>query len=501
MSKHDVVDAELARIRRERKAREANDILREQGAGTFREAAPREKKLPKPKPANDTAPEFSEEAIALTFADRHANQLRFVADWGRWLNWNGSVWKPDNINRVFTMSRKVSREMAEACDVPRVATAIASAKTVAAVERLARYDGRLATTGEQWDAKPYLLGVSQGVVDLRTGMESPPNRDNHLTQVTASTIAPPGTPHPAWSRFLDRITDHNAELISFLQRYVGYCATADISEHTFVFGYGTGMNGKGTFINTIGEILGDHATVADMGTFIAGNAERHPTDVAKLRGKRLVIAQETQEGRRWDETKLKALTGGDMLTARFMRQDFFDFKPTFKLFIIGNHKPRLSNVDPAMRRRLLLVPFTVQIPMAERDKHLPEKLKAEWPAILRWVIDGCLGWQRIGLAPPTIVRDATDEYFSGEDVFGQWLDDQCDVDIGNDWKWESVGALFTAWTAYATQSNDQPGTAKGFSEQMQARGFTPCRKGNARTRAFSGIRLIRRGNANDINND
>ncbi len=207
---------------------DANDVLREHGSDGLREAfdmAPREKKPPKPKPANDTAPEFSEEALALTFADRHANQLRFVADWGRWLIWNGSVWKPDNINRVFTLSRKVCREMAAACAVPHVATAIASAKTVAAVERLARYDQRLATTGEQWDAKPYMLAVSQGVVDLTTGIETAPRRENHLTRAAACSVAPPGTPHPLWSRFLDRITNHNTELAGFLQRYIGYCAT------------------------------------------------------------------------------------------------------------------------------------------------------------------------------------------------------------------------------------------------------------------------------------
>lgn len=453
---------------------------------------------PEPKPANDTVPEFSEEAIALTFADRYTDQLRFVADWGRWLIWNGSVWKPDNLNRVFTLSRNVCREIAAACDVPHAATAIASAKTVAAVERLARYDQRLATTGEQWDANPYMLGVSQGVIDLTTGIETAPRRENYLTQAAACPIAPPGTPHPLWSQFLDRITDHNTELAGFLQRYIGYCATGVTTEHAFVVGYGTGANGKSVFINTIGDILGDYATVADMGTFIAGNTERHPTDVAKLRGKRLVVAQETQEGRRWNETKLKALTGGDVQTARFMRQDFFDFKPTFKLFIAGNHKPSLSNVDEAIRRRLLLVPFSVCIPPAERDPHLQEKLKAEWPAILRWIVHGCLEWQRIGLASPTIVRDATDEYFSGEDVFGQWLDDECDVEIGNDWKWETVGGLFTAWTAYATQANEEPGTIKGFSEQMQARGFTQCRKGHDRTRAFSGIRFKRKI-INDVN--
>lgn len=453
---------------------------------------------PEPKLVNNAAPEFSEEALALTFADRHANELRFVADWGRWLIWNDTVWETDNINRVFTQSRKVCREMASACAVPQAATAIASAKTVAAVERLARYDQRLATTGEQWDAKPYMLGVSQGVVDLTTGLETAPDRENYLTQAAACSIAPPAAPHPLWSRFLDRITDYDTELAEFLQRYIGYCATGVTTEHAFVFGYGTGANGKSVFINTIGGILGDHATVADMGTFIASHAERHPTDVAKLRGKRLVIAQETQEGRRWNEAKLKSLTGGDVQTARFMRQDFFDFKPTFKLFIAGNHKPRLSNVDEAIRRRLLLVPFSVCIPPAERDPYLQEKLKAEWPAILRWIIDGCLEWQRLGLAPPTIVRDATDEYFSGEDVFGQWLDDQCEVEIDNNWKWESVRELFTAWTAYATQANEQPGTIKGFSELMQARGFSKCTKGNAKTRGFSGIQFKRK-TIHDVN--
>jgi P4 family phage/plasmid primase-like protien len=145
--------------------------------------------------------------------------------------------------------------------------------------------------------------------------------------------------------------------------------------------------------------------------------------VAKLHGFRLVVAQETEKGRKWDEAKIKTMTGGDKMTARFMRQDYFDFVPKFKLFIVGNHKPRLDNVDEAMRRRLLLVPFTVQIPPEERDPELPEKLKAEWPAILRWMIDGCLEWQKIGLAPPKIVTDATDEYFNDQDTLKQWLED------------------------------------------------------------------------------
>ena len=240
--------------------------------------------------------------------------------------------------------------------------------------------------------------------DLRTGVGRPPDPLDYITKKTACGAAPAGTPHPLWTKFLDRVTGHNVELQGFLQRYIGYCCTGFTTEHVFVFAYGTGANGKSTFINTIAGILGDYATVADMSTFIASNHERHPTDLAKLRGARLVVAQETQKGRRWDETKIKALTGGDKITARFMRQDFFDFMPTFKLFIGGNHKPRLSNVDEAMRRRLLLVPFTVQIPRGRTRPAPAEKLKAEWPAILRWCIEGCLEWQRIGLAPPGVVR-------------------------------------------------------------------------------------------------
>jgi len=447
-----------------------------------------------------SAPAFSDEALALIFADQHVDSLRYVASWGRWLLWNGQIWKQDDTMQAFSLSRDICREAASTCNKKTMATALASAKTVAATERLARADRRLVATVEQWDAKPFKLTVAHGVVNLHTGLESPPERTDYLTQMAVCTIAPPGTAHPQWSRFLDRITNHDADLAGFLQRYIGYCATGVTTEQVFVFAHGTGANGKGTFINTIAKIFGDFATVADMNTFLTTKSERHSTDIAKLRGKRLVVAQETQEGRQWDETKIKGITGGDKQTARFMRQDYFDFEPTFKLFIAGNHKPRLSNVDEAMCRRLLLVPFVVQIPEAERDPHLQDKLKDEWSAILRWIVDGCLEWQRIGLAPSAVVRAATADYFSGEDLFGQWLADECDTEIGNAWKWEPTGALFAAWSAYATRANEKPGSAKAFSEQMQARGFASVKKGHARTRSFEGIELKRK-NTNENNDD
>jgi putative DNA primase/helicase len=258
--------------------------------------------------------------------------------------------------------------------------------------------------------------------NLETGIGRPPNPADMITKIAGTWCAEPVTPHPVWDKFLARVAP-DKELRDFLQRWCGYCMTGLTTEHKFVFAYGTGANGKSTFVNTIIGIFGDYATVADIGTFIASNTERHPTDVAKLHGYRLVVAQETEKGRRWAESKIKTLTGGDKVTARFMRQDFFEFIPKFKLFIVGNHKPRLDNVDEAMRRRMLLVPFTVQIPPEGRDPNLSEKLKAKWPAIMRWCLDGCLEWQQKGLAPPKIVTDATAAYFEDQDTIKQWIED------------------------------------------------------------------------------
>jgi putative DNA primase/helicase len=435
------------------------------------------------------APAFSEESLALIFAKRHEPNLRYVAKWGSWMQWDGTRWGFDETMRAFSLSRAICREAASACNNPKGAMAIASAKTVAAIERLAKADRVLAATVEQWDAVPRKFNDTESTIDLRTGCPRTPNRTDYITQKGGCQAAPVGTPHPIWSAFLNRITANDRELIAFLQRYIGYCLTGETVEHVFVFAYGSGANGKGVFLNTIVKVFGDYATVADMATFIDSKNDRHPTDIAKLRGARLVVAQETQQGRSWDEAKIKAITGGDRQTARFMRQDFFDFYPTFKLFIAGNHKPRLQNVDEAMRRRLLLVPFTVQIPPTERDTKLAEKLEAEWPAILRWAIDGCLEWQRTGLAPPAVVTDATDEYFAGEDSFGQWLEDRCDADPGNNHKWDKVADLFTDWSVYAEAEGDRRVSKKAFNSLMSSRGFTACRKGTPTGRCFSGVRL------------
>lgn len=374
-------------------------------------------------------PEFSDESLALRLSAKHAHDARYVAVWGKWLLWTGTHWQFDATLKVFDMARTICRVASAEIDPfkqLRLAAAVASAKTVVAVVSLARADRRHAATVEQWDADPWLLNTPGGIVDLRTGAMLPYDRLRYMTKITAVA---PGGECPLWRKFLADITGGDDELQSFLQRIAGYALTGSIREHALFFFHGTGGNGKGVFLNTIAAILADYAAVAPVETFMVTYSERHPTDLAGLRGARLVISQETERGRRWAEAKIKALTGGDPITARFMRQDFFTYLPTFKLVIAGNNKPSLSGVDVAIRRRFNLVPFIVTITKPDRD--LPDKLRAEWPGILRWMIEGCLQWLDIGLNPPRAVQAATDIYLNEEDSLAQWIEECCIIGKGH----------------------------------------------------------------------
>jgi putative DNA primase/helicase len=307
--------------------------------------------------------------------------------------------------------------------------------------------------------------------------------DDHMTKMTAVT---PGGECPMWLAFLDRAMNSDPELIAFIQRIAGYALTGSTREQALFFAYGTGANGKGVTLNALTGMLGSYALVSGMETFTASQNDRHSTELARLRGARLVTAQETEEGRSWAEARIKALTGGDPVTARFMRQDDFTFQPEFKLVIAGNHRPALRNVDEAIRRRFNLIPFAVKIPAEQRDKDLPEKLKAEWPGILRWAIEGCLAWQKDGLRPPETVRAATDEYLAAEDAMGLWLSECCHVSAT--YRTTSL-ELFASWKMWAERSGEIPGSRKRFNQALEPRGFNPCRQSGTGRAAFDGIGL------------
>lgn len=427
--------------------------------------------------------EFAEGALAERFVTRHANDLRFVASWGQWLRWNGVRWERDTTLHAFDLVRAVCREAYDdAVSIgARNPQTLWSAKTVAAVERLAKADRRLAATPEQWDADPWLLNTPDGVVDLRDGRLRDASPADYMTRLAAAS---PGGSCPTWLAFLARITGSDVELQSFLQRMAGYALTGVTSEHAMFFAYGTGANGKSRFTDALAGMMGDYHTTAPIETFIASSVDRHPTDLAGLMGARLVTAVETEQGRRWAEAKIKTITGGDRVKARFMRQDFFEFTPQFKLLTVGNHKPGLRSVDEAMRRRMNLLPFTVTIPPAERDQRLGERLRAEWPGILAWAIEGCLAWQADGLQPPAAVREATDDYLSAEDAMGTWMEERCRV-AGDGW--EAAGRLYADWTGWATRAGEFVGSQKAFSQKLLDRGLVPVKRNGVR--GFTGIWL------------
>ena len=453
-----------------------------------------------PPVGDQLAPECSDDDLAARHLDRMQQNTLWCEMWGRWLVWNGDRWLKDETNLVLDVVRQSCRLAAN--DVlgnpeldpgkrQRQADKIASYRTITNVERLSRTYRCVATHPDEWDQDRWLLNTPGGVVDLRTSQTKPHTRTDRFTKITGVA---PGGECPTWLQFLDRATGGNQDLQAFLKRMCGYSLTGEVREHALFFVYGTGGNGKGTFLNTITHIMGDYQRVAAAETFTESNNDRHTTELARLQGARLVTAQETEEGKRWAESRIKALTGGDPITARYMRQDDFTFLPQFKLVIVGNHKPSFRSVDEAIKRRLHLIPFTAEIPASEKDPMLAEKLKAEAPGILQWMIEGCLEWERNGLKPPSVVKESTDQYLGDEDSLQQWIDECCDLGPG----FESSKALFYSWTKWCELSGEYVGTMKRLMAKLESRGISTGQKVR-HVRGCLGIK-IKRDDAGHENN-
>lgn len=420
---------------------------------------------------------------AKQFANKYAGRLLFSDDEARWYLWAGATW---------AMQRKgLAREWAH--DLATEMSATASNRKEMQTWRYANNCTRLAVDNHlfsrqvgDWNRNPFLLGTAEDTIDLATAEAKPPEPDDMISK--AVSIMPDGFEDcPRWLAFLRESTGADDDLILFLQRWLGYCLTGDTREHTLLFIYGDGGNGKSVFQNTIAGIMGDYAVTASMETFTSNRYAQHPADLAMLAGARLVTASETEEGRAWDEARVKQLTGGDPITARHMRQDFFTFTPRFKLMIVGNHQPILRNVDDAIKRRLCMVPFTRK--PTKPNPRLAEELRAEWPGILRWMINGCADWLVNGLPRPDVVLAANEEYAEDQDILGQFLAEEVDAEPGNVWKTAKSSDIFAAFAAYSKRANVEAGTIKGFSAKLAHRGFTKSR--TAAGVYFRGIELKR----------
>lgn len=362
---------------------------------------------------------LSEDSLALLFEEKHAGILVYTHKLGKWFVYDQKTgaWRADPIERVQHWIREFVRHLNS-----EQREKWAKANIVSAVDQYCRRAPAMARSGDEFDADPWLLGTPSGVLDLRTSAMLPKSPDHYVSKRTS--VSPCASKPKLWLMFLEQATGDNKELIDYLQRLAGYCLTGETREEVLVFMHGPGGNGKGVFMNVLRDILGEYARQAPMQIFLANTGDRHPTELAALFGARLVLASESPEGRRWDEERIKSLTGRDAIAARFMNRDFFEFIPRFKLLVASNHKPRIKTVDDAWRRRLHLVPFTRK--PEQPDPELKDKLRSEYPSILQWMIDGAEWWAREGLAPPATITEATAEYFREEDVFGLWLDERCD---------------------------------------------------------------------------
>jgi putative DNA primase/helicase len=418
-------------------------------------------------------------ANAKRLSKRHGADLHFTKECG-WMVWDGRRWSSDEKvvqvqGRAKETAASIYDEIKEAANrevIFRHAKHSQSKQAIDAMMWLARSEPRVYRSLLDFDADGWLFNVANGTLNLRTGRLQPHRREDLISRLAPVSFEP-GAGCELWDAFLWRVTDRDEELYGYLRRFIGYLLAADVSDQSLHFLYGRGSNGKSVLIEVLLRLLGDYAVVVSPDLIMLRKYSHIPNDVARLRGIRLAVMNETQQGQRFDEAKLKDLTGGDKLDARFLHQEFFDFNPTHRLVIRGNHKPSIVGTDEGIWRRLRLVPFKVAIPPEERDPHLAPKLIAELPGILQWAIAGCLEYQRDGLKPPAIVLDAVRQYREESDVLGRFIAECCEQRKLAQVKSSS---LFSAYREFCERAGERWMSDKELPEEMQRRGFSRERK-------------------------
>ena len=417
-----------------------------------------------------------------------------AGDWrcagGRWHHWDGMRWRPEQTKLLWELSRQVCRRVALTLEQASARERTSRKNTHYAVATIAEADRAVALAIGDFDRDKWLLNTPDGIVDLKSGQLLPHDRNALMTKMAAAGPMPradePEDACPVFMRYLADATGGNAAMMKYLQRVAGYCLTGSIEEHCILFFHGPGGSGKSTFLLLLQDLLGDYARNAPMNAFTVAQGERHLAEVAYFVGARIVTASEVEEGMRWDEGKLKAISGGDKITARFMRGDPFEFEPQFKLLLAGNHRPRMRSADDAMLRRMQVIPFTHKPQKA--DKQLREKLQAELGAILRWAIEGEAERRRLGgLMPPAAVQNATNEYFRDENTLGRWIDERCDCDGGY---WAGTRELYRDFVGWARRVGEYVLSERIFSQKLeQMPGITKALHPKTRIKGFAGLRL------------
>lgn len=402
----------------------------------------------------ELAPRLTDVGSAELFARQHREDVRYSFALKQWFVWDGQRWKPDTGGRVMMLAKQTARSLYNrAATEPEEHRRKALAKWAAESETerrltsmvsLARSEPRIAIEADRLDADPLLLNVLNGTLDLRTGTLRTAHPGDFITKV-APVDYQPDAGCPEFDRLLTRLFEHVPAVREYLQRIFGYSLTGLTSEQCFFIFHGVGANGKSTILRAILDLLGDYATTTRPETFLAKRGDGIPNDVAALAGARFVVSLESEQGQRLAEALVKGITGGDKLSARFLHREFFTFAPQLKFFIGTNHKPTIKGTDHALWRRVRCILFAVVIPDHEQDKHLSEKLRAEFSGILNWLVQGCLAWQRDGLGPPLEVQAATQAYRAEQDVLGAFLKERCVLDSDAKITKKDIYAEYVVW--------------------------------------------------------
>jgi putative DNA primase/helicase len=424
-----------------------------------------------------------------SIAHLYCNRLRFAVGMG-WLVWTGLRWKRDERRAHLQIAGVVSRARQQAVlarpiaegDKVNQAIKFADIKSAIRSENLSRLEAAISVASthpsivhdvNEFDKDPYLLGVKNGIVDLRTGELTEPDPDLLMTKRNEINYIP-DAPCPRWLKFLNEVFDGNKGLLDYFHRVVGYSLTGLRREHAFWLFYGTGRNGKGTIFRIMEQLGGDYATNTGFSTFEARreNSAAPSEDLASLRGSRVVLISEANEGAKINEERIKKVTGEDTIPARFMYQSRFEYKAQFKLFMAVNHKPTISGTDPGIWSRVKLIPFNVSF-MGREDLSLQDKLNLELPGILAWAVRGAIEYQKRGLAVDESVAAATEAYRDEQDILGQWFKDSVQSKVGSYCSCKALHENYKAWAdEMGLNAWSQPRLGKALAEK----GFSKVKK-------------------------
>lgn len=429
------------------------------------------------------------------FASLYGDRVRYDHRQGRWLIWD-KCWTEDSQNMVRNLAIKAARYRLRASSAisdedkrksqARWGLVSENRQRLEAALELAKSLSPISDSGERWDANPWLLGVQNGVVDLRTGKLRAEQKEDYITKHSPVRFDPKAK-CPRFQRFLDEVFLGNSELIGYIQRALGYTLTGSVEEQCLFCNYGEGANGKSTFLEVIHHILGYEAYAENLPFSALDFKDRNNNDLTKLQGRRFVTSVETNEGVRLNEGRIKSITGGDRITARRLYHEAFTFQPTHKLWLAFNHRPVIADDSEGMWRRVQLIPWLRVFDPAARDKNLLGKLKKEASGILAFMVRGCVAWRHQGLKPPKVVLEATANYRAESDHLGQFIDECCLRDEGAT---VLTAELWQAYVKWANENEEVTLSRQTFTNRLKSKGFTPGRTGHEGKRTWKGLGLI-----------